>query len=662
MLGIRQFLKKENRMCPICDIPYIRGKRDLMASYFDAFYGITTWTLYCPECGYEVILPGTARIHAVESSLQGMYASMDNAPKAVFSVISPAAQQAGGTWVSDSGTKAPTDHDTSEGHINEPMVEATEPVKKSVEIGIEESIPVQEGYKGDADPADNDGPSGGEDTKRGIKESMGEDARKDVPALGMGTGSPREETGLIPSADRFVLDKADTTNVADIAASPKATVTAEKGKTADAGKAISHTDENAGGSVPKCRDKKAGVHGNFDIKPAPRQESPGQERKKQPQKEAAVSNKRKQVPQEVPGDAKPSASDVQPMPKYGQAGAFQGKGSSGLPSSIFPSSAFSNLEALRVSVQAGIDKKEDGRIEVSAPGKGKTAPKSAIGRGGTSQEQVNVAGKALFLEFQERRPEKKLDKGEGNLQLDVRDTKQESSADSKNQDETLQEKKILSAKSRTEASKPATPTDALEKTEEKCLSAENGKSGTDKADADTSFEKKLDTVKAVEVTEAHEASEGEKHKEYPDSGERQKDPLEQAKAAAKKIQERIPADLADKLPMLSQISKQQKHSLFLSEERRFLDEHVPHKQVIINDLIYDTDNSEMFLRVKGQYGLDNPCVHYNYRTQNGNFFRCTVRYRHEDSIRALDVIEAKRMLEEYPGLYRKFFPDSVADA
>ncbi len=609
MLGIRQFLKKENRMCPICDIPYIRGKRDLMASYFDAFYGITTWTLYCPECGYEVILPGTARIHAVESSLQGMYASMDNAPKAVFSVISPAAQQAGGTWVSDSGTKAPTDHDTSEGHINEPMVEATEPVKKSVEIGIEESIPVQEGYKGDADPADNDGPSGGEDTKRGIKESMGEDARKDVPALGMGTGSPREETGLIPSADRFVLDKADTTNVADIAASPKATVTAEKGKTADAGKAISHTDENAGGSVPKCRDKKAGVHGNFDIKPAPRQESPGQERKKQPQKEAAVSNKRKQVPQEVPGDAKPSASDVQPMPKYGQAGAFQGKGSSGLPSSIFPSSAFSNLEALRVSVQAGIDKKEDGRIEVSAPGKGKTAPKSAIGRGGTSQE-----------------------------------------------------KKILSAKSRTEASKPATPTDALEKTEEKCLSAENGKSGTDKADADTSFEKKLDTVKAVEVTEAHEASEGEKHKEYPDSGERQKDPLEQAKAAAKKIQERIPADLADKLPMLSQISKQQKHSLFLSEERRFLDEHVPHKQVIINDLIYDTDNSEMFLRVKGQYGLDNPCVHYNYRTQNGNFFRCTVRYRHEDSIRALDVIEAKRMLEEYPGLYRKFFPDSVADA
>lgn len=131
---------------------------------------------------------------------------------------------------------------------------------------------------------------------------------------------------------------------------------------------------------------------------------------------------------------------------------------------------------------------------------------------------------------------------------------------------------------------------------------------------------------------------------------------------ASKLQEKLPADLVEKLPIFSQISKQQKHAIFASEQKRFLEEHTPHKQVIINDLIYDTDNSEMFLRADGRYGLDNPCVHYNYRTKNGNFFRCTVKFKHEDSIRPLDLIEAKRMLEEYPELYKKFFPDSVSDA
>lgn len=132
--------------------------------------------------------------------------------------------------------------------------------------------------------------------------------------------------------------------------------------------------------------------------------------------------------------------------------------------------------------------------------------------------------------------------------------------------------------------------------------------------------------------------------------------------ATRKLSDRLPADLVEKIPVISQISKQQKHALFISEEKRFLEQHVPHKQVIINDLAYDTDNSEMFLKTEGRYGLDNPCMHYNYRTGNGNFFRCTVKYKQEDSIRPLDLIEAKRMLEEHPDLYKKFFPDSVSDA
>lgn len=148
----------------------------------------------------------------------------------------------------------------------------------------------------------------------------------------------------------------------------------------------------------------------------------------------------------------------------------------------------------------------------------------------------------------------------------------------------------------------------------------------------------------------------------PKSKKETRDVKKRAMEAARKLSDKIPADIIEKVPVFSQIAKQQRHTIFVSEEKWFLKQHIPHKQVIINDLIYDTDNSEMFLRVEGQSGLDNPCVHYNYRTQNGNFFRCTVKYKHEDSIRALDIMEAKHMLEEHPALYRKFFPDSVSDA
>jgi hypothetical protein len=317
MFGIRQFIKRNSRVCPSCGIPYRFRKRDLKVSYFNASYDITAWILHCPECGYEVILPGTVRIRMAESSLQGMCASIDNKPQTMLSVIRPDMQQVGSFTVPVGG-----------------RIDSLEP------------------------------------------------------------NAPEEYTE-------------------------------------DAGKSMEHADKKTGESVAESKDREV-------------------------------------------------------------SGYISG--------SLFSSSAFSKLEALRASLHMNIDKR-------------------------------------------------------GNRQI-----------------------------------------------------------------------------------------------------------LKQAKAAAKKFQERIPSGLADKFPMFSRISMQQKHSLFLSEEKHFLDEHVPHKQVIINDLVYDTDNSEMFLRVKGQYGLDNPCVHYNYHTPNNNFFRCTVRYRHEDSIRALDIIEAKRMLEEYPDLYRKFFPDSVNDA
>lgn len=183
--------------------------------------------------------------------------------------------------------------------------------------------------------------------------------------------------------------------------------------------------------------------------------------------------------------------------------------------------------------------------------------------------------------------------------------------------------------------------------------------GADQGNGDASPEKTSGDTKEEEAQEAAEGQEGRKEEKKEKD---LKDLKEQAVEATRKLSDRLPADLVEKIPVISQISKQQKHALFISEEKRFLEQHVPHKQVIINDLAYDTDNSEMFLKTEGRYGLDNPCMHYNYRTGNGNFFRCTVKYKQEDSIRPLDLIEAKRMLEEHPDLYKKFFPDSVSDA
>lgn len=126
--------------------------------------------------------------------------------------------------------------------------------------------------------------------------------------------------------------------------------------------------------------------------------------------------------------------------------------------------------------------------------------------------------------------------------------------------------------------------------------------------------------------------------------------------------EKLPSKVVDHIPVLSQASNKAKHSLFVNEEKKFLETYVPHKKVIISDLIYDTDESEMFLKMKGSYGFDRPCMHYNYRTKNGNFFRCTVKFKQEDTIRVLDLIEVKRLLENYPDLYKKFFPDAVSEA
>lgn len=94
----------------------------------------------------------------------------------------------------------------------------------------------------------------------------------------------------------------------------------------------------------------------------------------------------------------------------------------------------------------------------------------------------------------------------------------------------------------------------------------------------------------------------------------------------------------------------------------------PHCQEIVGDLLYDTDASEMFLRKESSYGFDRPCIHFNYRSQNGHFFCCSVRYdRHDKNghveLRPMDTeMEVKPMLRRYPELYKRFFDSDLKNA
>lgn len=129
-----------------------------------------------------------------------------------------------------------------------------------------------------------------------------------------------------------------------------------------------------------------------------------------------------------------------------------------------------------------------------------------------------------------------------------------------------------------------------------------------------------------------------------------------------KFSEKMPSGVVKTIKPLSNAVEKRNRRIFVGKERRFLQTHIPEKKVIIEGLIYDTNASEMFLRMDASYGLDRPCVHYNYRTSNGNFFRCTVCYGKEDSIRVLEEYDVKRLLQDYPDLYERFFPGTIQNA
>lgn len=136
----------------------------------------------------------------------------------------------------------------------------------------------------------------------------------------------------------------------------------------------------------------------------------------------------------------------------------------------------------------------------------------------------------------------------------------------------------------------------------------------------------------------------------------------------KTIAKHLPAWVVSRIPFLADAVSMPTDTP-ISVEKDFVKRYqTPHCKEIVGDLLYDTDTSEMFLRKESSYGFDRPCIRFNYRSQNGHFFCCSVRYdRHDKNghveLRPMDTeMEVKPMLRRYPELYKRFFESDLKNA
>lgn len=681
MFRIRPLLKKENGICPICALPYVREKRILQAIYFDNAYDITAWTLRCAECGYEVVLPGAARIRA---HVEGAGRPALTLTATALLSVQEAGTKKPGPAKGMAGIPAAPDAGSPPDRKAKPKLDKPDGLEKPDETGKPE-------HPDKSDELD----------KLGSPEPLVQGKTAEMPGNAEAT-SDAKDVGEAASADtKHGPDGKDSKGSGNREAVPKKVPKAvpHTGHPADTGAGEAKEGTAPPAPAGQAKEKRAG------------QEAAAVQERTGRQKSAAAYSQKPHTPQAPPAT---------PMPKGRQPSTFQ-PGFSG--SGMFSPSALSNLGLLRASVHAdtGMQAKEqadavkgrDAGQPRAAGGKdGKTAGSGRMSRSLSvdkqnleelseqTLQQISVQKtlsaknqgkqdkKCLSAEPEDataRTPAKKTEEARKDDGLvDAADTKKPTDAKEVPAPPTAPAAAVSPAKAdetkraggagdadrkKSPEPEPGREPKPAQDTKGKAANLDKNGQGTAGEPKAVETQENGDPVGEAQAGGTQETKEAKDGKEEAQETRREeekdkdsKDLKGQVMETAKKISDKLPADLVEKLPVISQISKQQKHAIFISEEKRFLEQHIPHKQVIINDLIYDTDNSEMFLRAGGRYGLDQPCVHYNYRTKNGNFFRCTVKYKQEDSIRPLDMIEAKRILEEHPDLYKKFFPDSVSDA
>ena len=182
-------------------------------------------------------------------------------------------------------------------------------------------------------------------------------------------------------------------------------------------------------------------------------------------------------------------------------------------------------------------------------------------------------------------------------------------------------------------------------------------------------EEKTDAKKSSGQGKPQELENATGNKENVEEASRQESgPKPESARLRRTIAKHLPAWVVSRIPFLADAVNIPADTP-ISVEKDFVKRYqAPHCQEIVGDLLYDTDTSEMFLRKESSYGFDRPCIRFNYRSQNGHFFCCSVRYdRHNKNghveLRPMDTeMEVKPMLRRYPELYKRFFDSDLKNA
>lgn len=219
------------------------------------------------------------------------------------------------------------------------------------------------------------------------------------------------------------------------------------------------------------------------------------------------------------------------------------------------------------------------------------------------------------------------------------------------------EKKPEAADGKEKAANPPEPKKGTESPKAEELNPED-KTGKTEAEKTSDQEKPQGAENAADGTKENteEASSQETGRKPDPAGFR------------KTIAKHLPAWVVSRIPFLADAVSMPTDTP-ISVEKDFVKRYqTPHCKEIVGDLLYDTDTSEMFLRKESSYGFDRPCIRFNYRSQNGHFFCCSVRYdRHNKNghveLRPMDTeMEVKPMLRRYPELYKRFFESDLKNA
>lgn len=219
------------------------------------------------------------------------------------------------------------------------------------------------------------------------------------------------------------------------------------------------------------------------------------------------------------------------------------------------------------------------------------------------------------------------------------------------------EKKPEAADGKEKAANPPEPKRGTESPKAEELNPED-KTGKTEAEKTPDQEKPQGSENAADGTKENteEASSQEAGRKLDPAGFR------------KTIAKHLPAWVVSRIPFLADAVSMPTDTP-ISVEKDFVKRYqTPHCKEIVGDLLYDTDTSEMFLRKESSYGFDRPCIRFNYRSQNGHFFCCSVRYdRHNKNghveLRPMDTeMEVKPMLRRYPELYKRFFESDLKNA